>query len=45
MRKAETVAGNVGYRSQLDRVRRFLERVEGPYALDGAHANDGGSRT
>jgi len=26
--KIETVAGNVGYRHQLDRVRRFLERAE-----------------
>lgn len=40
MRKIETVAGTTGYRSQLDRVRRFLERVEGPYGLDGKSAND-----
>jgi hypothetical protein len=30
----ETVSGNVGYRHQLDRVRRFLDRVEGPNAND-----------
>jgi hypothetical protein len=34
MRKIETVAGNIGYRHQLDRVRRFLDRVEGPHAND-----------
>jgi hypothetical protein len=34
MRKIETVAGNIGYRHQLDRVRRFLDRVEGPHASD-----------
>jgi len=34
MRKIEAVAGNAGYRHQLDRVRRFLDRVEGPQAND-----------
>jgi len=34
MRKIQTVAGNAGYRHQLDRVRRFLDRVEGPHAND-----------
>jgi hypothetical protein len=34
MRKIETVAGNAGYRHQLDRVRRFLDHVEGPQAND-----------
>jgi hypothetical protein len=34
MRQIQTVSGNAGYRSQLDRVRRFLDRVEGPYAND-----------
>ena len=34
MRQIQTISGNAGYRSQLDRVRRFLDRVEGPYAND-----------
>jgi hypothetical protein len=34
MRKIETVAGNAGYRHQLDRVRRFLDRVEWAHASD-----------
>jgi hypothetical protein len=34
MRRIETVAGNTGYRHQLDRVRRFLGRVEAPQAND-----------
>jgi hypothetical protein len=34
MRKIVTVSGNTGYRHQLDRVRRFLERFEGPHAND-----------
>jgi hypothetical protein len=34
MRKIQTVMGNIGYRHQLDRARRFLDRVEGPHAGD-----------
>jgi hypothetical protein len=34
MTTVQTVSGNVGYRHQLDRVRRFLDRVEGPQASD-----------
>jgi hypothetical protein len=34
MRKIETISGNTGYRHQLDRVRRFLDRVEGPHTSD-----------
>jgi hypothetical protein len=34
MRVVQTVAGMAGYRHQLDRVRRFLEHVEGEHAND-----------
>jgi hypothetical protein len=34
MRTIVTVSGNIGYRHQLDRVRRFLDRFEGPNAND-----------
>jgi hypothetical protein len=34
MTTIQTVSGNVGYRHQLDRVRRFLDRVDGPQAND-----------
>jgi hypothetical protein len=34
MRKIDVRSGHVGYRHQLDRVRRFLERVEGPNLRD-----------
>lgn len=34
MKKIQTIVGNTGYRHQLDRVRRFLDRVEGPHASD-----------
>jgi hypothetical protein len=30
----QTRSGHIGYRDQLDRVRRFLERVEGAHASD-----------
>jgi hypothetical protein len=38
--KNETVMGNVGYRSQLDRVRRFLNRVEQVNKPDGWTMSD-----
>ena len=34
MRRIETVAGNTGYRHQLDRMRRFLDRAEARQASD-----------
>lgn len=34
MRRIEVRVGNIGYRNQFDRTRRFLDRVEG------AHEND-----
>jgi hypothetical protein len=34
MREIESISGNTGYRHQLDRVRRFLDCVEGPHASD-----------
>jgi hypothetical protein len=30
----QTRSGHIGYRDQLDRVRRFLDRVEGPHSSD-----------
>jgi len=34
MRKIQVRAGHVGYNAQLDRTRRFLERVEGKHEND-----------
>lgn len=34
MRMIQVRADNIGYRNQLDRTRRFLERVEGPHPND-----------
>lgn len=34
MRKVQVRAGHVGYRNQLDRTRRFLDRIEGPQPND-----------
>jgi hypothetical protein len=32
MSRIQTISGNVGYRHQLDRARRFLDRVQADYA-------------
>jgi hypothetical protein len=34
MRQIQTISGNFGYRDQLDRVRRLLDRVEGSHTSD-----------
>ena len=34
MRRVQVRAGHIGYRNQLDRMRRFLARVEGTHAND-----------
>lgn len=34
MRMVQVRAGHIGYRHQLDRTRRFLERMEGPHSSD-----------
>lgn len=33
-RMVQVRAGHIGYRHQLDRTRRFLERIEGPHSND-----------
>ena len=33
-RMVQVRAGHIGYRNQLDRARRFLERIEGPHSND-----------
>ena len=33
-RHVQTRAGHIGYRDQLDRARRFLDRIEQPAAND-----------
>lgn len=34
MAKIQVSSGHIGYRDQLDRARRFLDRVEGPHRND-----------